>query len=155
MNLHARLAELGLELSPLPAPVAAYVPAVRTGTLLMVSGQLPLVEGRLLAKGRVASDVALERAQVCARQCLLNGLSIVEHELGGDWARLERIVRLGVFVASDPDFTDQHLVANGASELLVDLLGAAGRHARAAVGAASLPLNAPVELELTLELAGK
>lgn len=151
--LDERLQALGLAWPVPPKPVAAYVPAVRSGPWLVVSGQLPLLEGRLTGVGRVPSAVPLEQAQAAARQCALNALAVVRAELDGDWTRLVRAVSLRVFVASDDGFTDQHKVANGASELLAALLGEAGRHARAAVGVSGLPLGAPVEVELTVELA--
>lgn len=152
MTIEARLSELGLSLPRAPEPAGAYVPAVRAGSLLFVSGQLPLREGALVAEGRVVSDVPLERARECAEQCLLNGLAVLEAELGGDLGRLVRLVRLGVFVQSDESFHGQAKVADGASELARKLLGEPGRHARAAVGAAALPRDAPVEMELLFEV---
>jgi enamine deaminase RidA (YjgF/YER057c/UK114 family) len=148
-----RLAALGLALPEPPSPVAAYIPAVRSGSLLFVSGQLPVRAGELIATGRVPSGVSIESAQAGAKQAVLNALAIVHHHLGGNWSKLNRIVRLGVFVQSDDGFADQPRVANGASELLVELLGESGRHARAAVGVNALPLDAAVELELLAELA--
>ena len=153
MDLRTKLANLGLELPDAPAPVAAYVPAVRTGRLIIVSGQLPLKQGSLLFKGPVPSAVTLDQAQQAARQCVLNALAMVDQQVQGDWTRFVRVVRVGVFVACDDSFTDQSLVANGASELLVDLFGEAGRHARAAVGVNALPLGAPLEVEMTVEIA--
>lgn len=152
MDIHAKLATLGLKLPVAPKPVAAYVPAVRTGNLIVVAGQLPLIEGKLIATGRVPSSVSLEQAQAAARQCALNALAAVGDVIGGDWSRLVRVVRVGVFVASDNDFFEQPKVANGASELLGQVFGDAGRHARAAVGVNVLPLNAPVEVELMVEV---
>lgn len=152
MRVEPRLSELGLSLPAAPEPAGAYVPAVRTGELLFVSGQLPLEDGELVAKGRVASAVPLERAQAAARQCLLNGLAILKAELGGDFGRLVRLVRLGVFVQSDEDFHAQARAADGASELAQKLLGEAGRHARAAVGVNALPRDAAVEMELLFEV---
>ena len=153
MQIEARLAELGLSLPEPPKPVAAYVPCVRAGSLVIVSGQLPLVDGKLTASGKVPSQVSLEDAQTAARQCALNGLAVLKAELGGDWSALAHVARLGVFVQSDDDFADQPQVANGASELMQQVLGEAGRHARAAVGVNSLPLNAAVEVELMFQLA--
>lgn len=150
MDVAARLNELGLTLPPAPKPVAAYVPAVLEGDLLYVSGQLPSVDGKLIATGTVPSQVSLEDAQKAAARCVLNALAIVSDAIDGDWYRLMRVVRLGVFVASDAGFIDQSKVANGASELLGEILGERGRHARAAVGAAGLPLGAPVEVEMTV-----
>ena len=152
MDIHAKLKELGLTLAAAPKPVAAYVPAVRTGNLVFVSGQLPMREGKLIATGRAPSDVSLEQAQDAARQAALNGLAVVGDQIGGDFSRLVRIVRLGVFVASDNAFTDQPKVANGASELMQAIFGEAGRHSRAAVGVNVLPLNAAVEVEMTVEI---
>lgn len=152
MDIHTKLASLGLKLPTAPKPVAAYVPAVRTGNLIVVAGQLPLIEGKLIATGRVPSSVSLEQAQTAARQCALNALAAVGDVIGGDWSRLVRVVRVGVFVASDNDFFEQPKVANGASELLGQVFGDAGRHARAAVGVNVLPLNAPVEVELMVEV---
>ena len=152
MDLDHKLAELGLALPAPPKPVAAYIPCVRTGNLVIVSGQLPMAAGRLLATGKVPSVVDETQATECARQCVLNGLAILRAELGGDWSRLVRVVRVGAFVQSDDGFGGQPQVVNGASDLLVQLLGDAGKHARAAVGTNALPLNAPVEIEFTFEV---
>jgi enamine deaminase RidA (YjgF/YER057c/UK114 family) len=152
MDLHAKLASLNLKLPVAPKPIGHYVPAVRTGNLVYVSGQLPMSEGQLIAKGPVPSAVSLEQGQAAARQCALNALAIVGEQIGGDWSRLVRIVRVAVFVASDNGFTDQPKVANGASELLGQLFGDAGKHARAAVGVNVLPLGATVEVELIAEV---
>lgn len=148
-DLLARLKRLGLTLPKPPKPVASYVPTsmVCSGCQVFVSGQIPLRDGALIASGIVPSQVSLEMAQECARQCVLNGLAALREEIGG-FERLRRTIRLGVFVACDPTFTDHPKVANGASDLLVELLGDDGRHARAAVGCPSLPLNAPVEVEM-------
>jgi enamine deaminase RidA (YjgF/YER057c/UK114 family) len=151
-DLKARLAALKLELPAAPKPVAAYVPAARSGNLIYISGQLPMKDGKLLAAGAVPSSASPEQAQVGARQCALNGVAILDADLHGDWSRFVRIVRLGVFVASDSYFTDQAKVANGASELLGQIFGEAGRHARAAVGASALPLGASVEVEMIVEI---
>ncbi len=145
------LAKLGLELPPAPKPVASYVPAVRTGNLLVVSGQLPFQSGKLIATGKVPSAVSLDIAQECARQCVLNALAVVAGECGG-LGRVSRIVRLGVFVACDDGFADQPKVANGASDLLQQIFGESGRHARAAVGTNALPLGACVEVEMMVEV---
>ena len=147
-----RLASLGIELPEAPKPVAAYVPAVRTGNLIAISGQIPMRRGELIASGRVPSVVPVEDAQVAACQCVLNGLAVLHDALDGDLDRVERFVRLGVFVASDPTFTGQPTVANGASELLVEIFGDKGRHARAAVGSVALPLDATVEVEMLVEV---
>lgn len=152
MTLESKLAELGLALHEAPRPIAAYLPAVRTGNLVLVSGQLPLTGQTLLAQGKVPRDVPVDQAQAAAVQCVLNGLSILKAELGGELSKLKRVVRLGVFVQSTDDFSQQSVVANGASELLERLLGPAGRHARAAVGVNALPLNAAVEIEFVFEV---
>ena len=148
-----RMEELGLTLPPAPKPVGAYIPAVRTGNLIFVSGQVPFRDGKLIATGHVPSDISLEQAQEAARQCVLNGLAVIASELNGHLEPVKRIIRLGVFVSSDPDFTDQPKVANGASQLLLEIFGEAGRHARAAVGSVSLPLGAAVEVEMLIEVA--
>jgi enamine deaminase RidA (YjgF/YER057c/UK114 family) len=151
-SIDQALAALGLSWPEPPKPVASYVPSVRSGTLLFVSGQLPFRGGKLLETGKVPSDVAIEEAQVAAAQCALNALAVVRAELGGDLSRLVRIVKIGVFVQCDASFHEQPKVANGASDLLVKLLGEAGRHARAAVGCPALPLDAPVEVDLVAEV---
>lgn len=146
------LSQLGLTLPPAPKPVAAYVPAVRSGNLIFVSGQLPFQEGQLAATGPVPGTTSVESAQSAARLCILNALAILADQLGGDLNRVERIVRVGVFVQSNPGFSEQPKVANGASELLQQIFGERGRHARAAVGSVALPLNASVEVELVAEV---
>lgn len=146
-----RLVALGIVLPVPPAPAAAYVPVVRTGSLLFTAGQLPLADGALLATGKVGAAVDLDTAIACARQCAVNVLAQVRAELGS-LDLVTRVVKLTVFVASAPGFAEQHLVANGASELLAEVFGDAGRHARSAVGVAVLPLDAPVEVEATLSL---
>lgn len=152
MDVLERLREMNLTLPAVAAPVAAYVPTVTAGDLVYVSGQLPLVEGKLTYQGGVPSAVSVEQARIEARQCALNALAALGQAIGGDWSRLRRIVRIGVFVASDAGFADQPKVANGASELLEAVLGDRGRHARAAVGAAALPLGAAVELEMIAQI---
>lgn len=152
MDIQQRLSELGITLPEPPQPVAAYVPCVRAGNLLIVSGQLPMIAGELIATGKVPADVSIEAAQTAARQCAINGLAILSAELESDWSKLARVVRLGVFVQSNDDFAGQPQVANGASELMQEIFGPAGQHARAAVGVNSLPLNAAVEVELMFEL---
>ncbi len=153
MDIDSRLTALGLALPAPVKPIAAYVPAVRTGNLLIVSGQLPMKDGELLATGKVPIAMTIEQAQAAARQCAINALAIVKAELAGDWSKFVRIVRLGVFVQSDHLFTDQAKVANGASELLREIFGEVGRHARAAVGVNALPLGATVEVEMMVEIA--
>jgi enamine deaminase RidA (YjgF/YER057c/UK114 family) len=146
-----RLAELGLSIPDVPAPVAAYVPAVRTGNHVFTSGQLPMRDGQLLQTGKVGGEVTQEEAVECARQCGLNALAAVRAQIGSLDA-IKRVVKVVAFVASTPDFTAQPLVANGVSELLGDVFGEAGRHARSAVGVPVLPLDAPVEVELMVEV---
>ena len=145
-----RLAELGLAVPPVPAPVAVYVPAVRTGSYVYTSGQLPLRDGQLLLTGKVGGEVSAEEAYDCARQCALNAIAAVKSQV--DLDSVVRVVKATVFVASTPDFTGQPGVANGASELFGAAFGDAGTHARSAVGVPVLPLDAPVELELVVEV---
>lgn len=152
MSVEERLAELGIELPPPPQPVASYVPVVVAGDLAFVAGQVPMVEGRLLHPGRLGREVSIEQGQEGARRCALQALSALAAELGSP-DRIERIVQVGVFVASAPGFTDQPRVANGASDLLFEVLGEAGRHARAAVGVSELPLGACVEVVLTARVS--
>ncbi len=151
-NPHDVLARLGITLPAAPKPVAAYVPAVRAGNLIYVSGQLPYASGALLATGPVPSKVSIEEAQRAARQCALNALAVVADQLGGDLSKVRRVVRLGVFVQSDDRFDGQPKVANGASEFMQEVFGEAGRHARAAVGTNALPLDASVEVEVIFEV---
>lgn len=147
----ATLQALGLKLPSPPAPAGAYVPVVVHGSTAWVAGMIPMKEGALERKGLVGSDVSLEEAQACARTCALNALGALREKLG-DLDRVERVLRVGVFVASAPGFFQQPSVANGASELLQVVFGEAGRHARAAVGVSSLPLGAPVEVEMVVAL---
>jgi enamine deaminase RidA (YjgF/YER057c/UK114 family) len=146
-----RLAALGLTLPPVVAPLAAYVPAVRSGTTVYTAGQLPLVDGQLLASGKVGAEVSAVEAAALAATCALNALAAAASVAGG-LESIKRIVKLTGYVASAPDFTGQPQVVNGASELLLEIFGDAGRHARSAVGTAVLPLNAPVELDLIVEI---
>lgn len=150
MTASDRLAALGIELPPVATPVAAYVPAVEAGGLVVTSGQLPMVAGRLGATGRVGAEVTPEDAATAARTAVLNALAAAAEIVGGI-DRIGRIVKVVVYVASDPDFTGQPQVANGASELLGEVFGDSGAHARSAVGVSVLPLGAPVEIELTVE----
>ena len=152
IDVEARLNELGIELPEPPAPVAAYVPWVRTGNLVMISGQIPFKDGDLLARGPVPSVVSAEEAQDAARCCAINGLAVLRMALDGDLSRVRRVVRLGAFVQSDDRFGGQPGVANGASELMVEIFGDAGRHARAAVGVNALPLDVSVEVEFVFEV---
>jgi len=152
MDIHAKLAEMDLKL-PTPAkPGAVYVPAVRVGDLVFVSGQVPFVDGKVSLTGPVPSKASIEMAQQAARVCALNGLAVLDHHIGGDWTRFIRLVRLGIFVNSDDTFTEQHIVGNGASQFLVDLLGDAGTHARAAIGVNALPLGSTVEVEMIAQV---
>jgi enamine deaminase RidA (YjgF/YER057c/UK114 family) len=146
-----RLAELGIELPEVTKPVAAYVPAVRTGSLVYTAGQVPFVGGQLAATGKVGGEVAPEEAKRLARICALNALAAVHALVGID--AVVRVVKVVVFVASAPGFTGQPAVANGASELFGEIFGAAGAHARSAVGVAELPLDASVEVELIVEVS--
>jgi enamine deaminase RidA (YjgF/YER057c/UK114 family) len=148
-----RLSELGLMLPEVAAPVAAYVPAVRSGSYVYTSGQLPLVGGELAVTGKVGAQVTAEDAKELARTCVLNALAAVKAEVG-DLGRVVRVVKVVGFVASDPGFTGQPGVVNGASELLGQVFGDTGKHARSAVGVAVLPLDAPVEVELIVEVSG-
>jgi len=147
-----RLTELGLTLPSVVPPVAAYVPAVRSGSMVYTSGQLPMVDGSLAAVGKVGAQVSAEQAKDLARTCALNALAAIDALVGLD--QVVRIVKVVGFVASTPDFTGQPGVVNGASELLGEVFGDAGRHARSAVGVAALPLDAPVEVELVVEVSG-
>jgi enamine deaminase RidA (YjgF/YER057c/UK114 family) len=146
-----RLAELGRVLPPVAAPVAAYVPAVRTGPYVYTSGQLPLVAGRLSVAGKVGAEVPVEDAKELAALCALNALAAIKAEVG-ELAAVARVVKVVGYVASAPGFTGQPQVVNGASELLGAAFGDAGQHARSAVGVAVLPLDAPVEVELLVEV---
>jgi enamine deaminase RidA (YjgF/YER057c/UK114 family) len=146
-----RLAELGRTLPGVAAPVAAYVPAVRSGSYVFTSGQLPMVDGSLAATGKVGAEVSAEDAKKHAATCALNALAAIKAEIG-DLDRVRRIVKVVGFVASTPDFTGQPGVINGASELLGEVFGDKGVHARSAVGVAVLPLDAPVEVELVVEV---
>jgi enamine deaminase RidA (YjgF/YER057c/UK114 family) len=151
-NVALRLADLGLVLPPVTKPVAAYVPAVVTGNLVYTAGQLPFVDGVLAATGKFGGSVTAEEGAALARTCALNALAAAESVIGS-LDRVTRVVKVVAFVASTPDFTGQPGVANGASELLGQIFGDAGAHARSAVGVAVLPLDAPVEVELILEFA--
>lgn len=151
MSIESKLKELGISLPEPPRPVATYDPAARSGHLLFISGQLPFVDGKLTKVGKLGSQFTVEEGQEAARRATLNALAIAKQQLG-TLDKVSRVVRLGVHVASANGFTDQSRVANGASELLMNVFGDAGRHARLALGAAELPLGAPVEIELILEV---
>jgi enamine deaminase RidA (YjgF/YER057c/UK114 family) len=146
-----QLAALGLAVPEVAKPVAVYVPAVRSGNHVFTSGQLPMRDGALIAAGKVGGEVTPEQALECARQCALNALAAVK-QVVGDLAEVKRVVKVVAFVASTPDFTGQPQVANGVSELLGQVFGDAGVHARSAVGVPVLPLDAPVEVELLVEV---
>ena len=146
-----RLAELGLTLPDVVPPVAAYVPAVRSGSLVWTSGQLPMVNGAMAATGKVGAEVDAETAKDLARICALNALAAIA-AVTGDLSAVRRVVKVVGFVASAPGFTGQPGVVNGASELLGEVFGEMGRHARSAVGVAVLPLDAPVEVEVVVEV---
>ncbi len=151
MGVEDRLRELGIELPPAPAPVASYVPVVTAGDLAFVSGQVPMSEGSLMWTGTLGRDVDVETGARAARRCALQALSALRDALGS-LDRIRRIVKLTVWVASAPDFVQQPSVANGASDLFVEVLGDAGRHARAAVAAPVLPLGSPVEVEIIAQV---
>ena len=146
-----RLTELGIELPPVVSPVGAYVPAVRTGSLVYTAGQVPMVNGTLAAIGKVGNEISPEEAKGHARTCVLNALAAVDALVGID--AVVRVVKVVGFVASAEGFTGQPAVLNGASEVLGEIFGEAGRHARSAVGVAELPLGVPVEVELIVEVA--
>ncbi|OZD62715.1 LysR family transcriptional regulator [Rhodococcus sp. 06-1059B-a] len=145
-----RLAELGIELPPVVPPLAAYIPAVQTGSLVYTSGQLPLVSSELTATGKVGADVSAEDAADAARVCALNALAAINSLVGVD--SIKRVVKVVGFVASAPGFTGQPAVVNGASNVIGEIFGDAGKHARSAVGVAELPIDAPVEVELIVEV---
>ena len=151
MSVEQRIKELGFELPPPPKPVGAYVQAARTGNLVYTAGQIPTRDGKLIVAGKVPTDVSLDEAQNAARVAVLNGLAAIGGLVGSPDA-IKRVVRINVFVNSAPGFTEHAKVANGASEFLVAVLGEAGRHSRCAIGAAELPLNAPVELDMIVEV---
>lgn len=147
-----RLSELGLELPLPPEAVASYVPVTQTGPIVFVAGQVPTDAGQLVHPGRLGTTVSVEMGQDAAARAALQSLSAIRHHLGGSLERLVRILQMTVFVAADVDFVEHPSVANGASEMLIDVLGSDGRHARAAVGVASLPLGASVEVTLIAEV---
>jgi enamine deaminase RidA (YjgF/YER057c/UK114 family) len=146
-----KIEKIGLKLPEIPKPVAAYIPAQQSGKLVFTAGQLPMVNGELISKGLLGQDVEVEEANKAARICTLNALAAIKGVIG-DLDRIKQIVRVVGYVASIPTFTQQPAVVNGASELLLEIFGEAGKHARSAVGMAVLPLNASVEIELTIEV---
>ena len=149
--IEKKLNKLGLELPEIPKPVAAYIPAKQTGNLVFTAGQLPMVKGELILKGLLGQDVEIAEATEAAKVCTLNALAAIKGVIG-DLDRIKQLVRVVGYVASVPTFTQQPAVVNGASELLLDIFGESGKHARSAVGIAVLPLNASVEIELTVEV---
>ena len=149
--IEERLAEMGIDLPPAAAPLASYVPVRIAGDQAFVSGQVPIERGRILSKGRLGAELSVEQGQEATRRCALQGLAALRDALGS-LDRVEGVVRLDVFVVSAPGFTDQPKVANGASDLLVDVFGEQGRHARAAVGVAELPLGASVEVAMIVRI---
>jgi enamine deaminase RidA (YjgF/YER057c/UK114 family) len=151
-NVEKTLADLGLALPVPAAPVAAYVGFKKTGNLVIVSGQLPLKDGKPVLTGKLGAEVTTEQGYAAAQQCGLNLLAHLMNAVGGDWSKVVQVVRLGGFVACVPGYTDAPKCINGASELMVKVFGDAGTHARAAVGVASLPLNVPVEVEAMFEV---
>jgi enamine deaminase RidA (YjgF/YER057c/UK114 family) len=152
-NIDARLAELGIELPKAAAPAGAYVPFVKSGNLVFVAGQITLWNGEIRHRGRLGDDMAVDEGYAAARMCGLNLIAQVREACGGNLDRVARVVRLGGFVQSTADFTDQPKVINGASDLMVEVFGEAGRHSRAAVGAISLPLGVSVEVDGLFEIA--
>ena len=151
-TIESRLAGAGVTLPQAAAPAANYVPFVAIGSLLQTSGQLPLKDGKLVVSGKLGASVSLEEGREAARWCAINVLAQAKAAVSGDWSRLRRLSKLTVFVASDPGFVEQHKVANGASDFLVEILGEAGRHSRSAVGVSSLPMDASVEIEALFEI---
>ena len=150
-KVESRINELNISLPEAPKPVAAYIPAKQTGKLVFTAGQLPMVNGELISKGLLGQDVEIDEANRAARVCTLNALAAIKGVIG-DLDRIKQIVRVVGYVASVPTFTQQPAVINGASELLLEIFGENGKHARSAVGMAVLPLNASVEIELTVEV---
>ena len=150
MKIAEKISKLGIVLPEPPTPVAAYVPAVQTGDLIFISGQLPFVDGALAFKGTVGGDVTLEQAQEAAKVSAINCLAVINSQV--DLDKIVRVVKLTGYVASSPDFYEQPQVINGASNLLVEIFGDAGKHSRAAVGVAALPMGAPVEVEMIVQV---
>jgi enamine deaminase RidA (YjgF/YER057c/UK114 family) len=150
VSVDERLRELGIELPAVATPAGAYVPAVISGNLVFTAGQIPLVDGKLMAEGKVGAEISPELGREIARRCALNAIAAVKSVIG-DLNRVKKVVKVVGFVASVPEFTGQPGVLNGASELLEQVFGEVGIHARSAVGVAALPLNAPVEVELIVE----
>lgn len=149
-TVSARLEALGVEIPDVAAPAANYLPYTKTGKFVFTSGQLPIVDGALKYTGKVGGELSVEQGQEAARLCVVNVLAVAKAALG-DLENIKQIVKITIFVSSTPDFTSQHLVGNGASDFLVEVLGEPGRHARSAVGMPCLPLDAPVEVEAIIE----
>lgn len=152
MHIEQKLATMGITLPTITPPLGAYVPTVRTGDLVFTSGQIPMRDGALMYTGKAGGDVSVEQAAEAARQCALNALAAIRAEIG-DLDRVVRVIKVVGFVNCGLDFTDQPKVVNGASEFLREVFGEAGRHARSAVGCVSLPLGAPVEIEMVVQIA--
>ena len=152
-NIDARLKELGIEIPAAPAPAANYVPFIVTGNTVVVSGQLPMVAGEITSSGQCGDSVSVDEGYAAARVCAINLIAQVKAACDGDLSRVKRVVRLGGFVNSTPDFTDHPKVINGASDLMAEVFAEAGKHARAAVGVASLPFGVSVEVEGTFEIS--
>lgn len=153
MNIETKLKELGLDLPKVAAPAANYVPYVVSGNMIFVSGQIPFLNGEKMHMGRLGEDLSVEQGAKAAQACALNILAQVNDAVGGDWSRVKRCVKLGGFVNSTSDFYDQPMVINGASNLIGDVMGDAGKHARFAVGAPCLPLGVAVEIDAVFEIA--
>jgi enamine deaminase RidA (YjgF/YER057c/UK114 family) len=151
MSPEEKLKELGIILSEAPKPLGSYVPCVQTGNLLFLSGMLPLKDGKLIKTGKLGESVSIEEAQEDARQCVINALSVLKSHLGS-LDKIKKCVKLNGYVASSQDFTEQPKVLNAASDLLFEIFGEAGRHARAAVGVSVLPLNSPIEIDFIFEV---
>lgn len=152
-SVESRLLDLGITLDPPPAPAANYVPFVVTGNLVFISGQIPSTKDGINFKGKVGPAISIEQAQDAARTCIVNVLTHLKAACAGDLDRVRRCIKLGGFVCCGPDFDQHHIVMNGASDLIVDIFGDAGRHARFAVGAPSLPLGVSVEIDAVFEIA--
>ena len=150
-EIEVKIGQIGLNLPDIPIPLAAYIPAKQTGNLVFTAGQLPMVNGELITKGLLGQGIEIEDAKNAARICTLNALAAIKGVIG-DLDRIKQVVRVVGYVASVPTFTQQPAIVNGASELLLEIFGEKGKHARSAVGMAVLPLNASVEIELTVEV---
>jgi len=151
-DVENKLEKLGVKIPEMAVPVASYVPYVDADGFVFVSGQLPVVSGELIAKGKVGDSVGMDEARKAARACAVNAIAAIKNAAGGDLDEVEKIIKLEGYVASDPSFTDQHLVVNEASELIAEAFGTAGKHSRIAVGVVSLPMDAPVELSVVFKL---